>query len=61
MGQLDFAILDLVDQPERFQIGHDLLAGLEDLQPWYGPALSFSVPSGLRMLIIGSFCRRPTS
>ena len=29
--------------------------------PWYGPALAFRVPSGLRMLIMGSSRRRPTS
>ena len=30
-------------------------------RPRYGPAFSLSVPSGLRMLTIGSFCRLPTS
>ena len=30
MGQIDFAVFDLVDQAQRFQIGHDALPGLDD-------------------------------
>ncbi len=33
MRQIDFAIFDLLEQTQRFQIGDDLLAGLLDRQP----------------------------
>ena len=62
MGQIDHPVFDILQQPELLQVGDDLFAGLEHGEPPVrARRFSFSVPSRLRMLIIGKFCRKPTS
>ena len=61
VGQVDFAILDFDQQSRGVQVGDHALARRRDRQSRVGAGLALSVPSGLRMLIIGSPARRPTS